>query len=112
MSTEIEKEKDGTEPESRTKATHGYHVLFGSEITFSKLASLIAQGAKAKRTKLSESFDYEAYKEQYGKRATPLFAMNSKNRLYFFTATDSVVPEQGWTIVSLVQEDKEKEQDN
>tara|TARA_R110002050_G_scaffold1244_2_gene8487 strand:- start:12169 stop:13998 length:1830 start_codon:yes stop_codon:yes gene_type:complete len=112
LSTEVEKEKDGTEQESRTKATNGYHVLFGSEITFSKLASLIAQGAKAKRTKLSESFDYEAYKEQYGKRATPLFAINNKKRLYFFTATDSVVPEQGWTIVSLVQEDKEQEQDN
>jgi NhaP-type Na+/H+ or K+/H+ antiporter len=111
LGTEIEKEKDGTEQKSRTKATHGYHVLFGNDITFSKLASLIAQGAKAKRTKLSESFDYEAYKEQYGKRATQLFAINDKKRLYFFTASDSVVPEQGWTIVSLVQEDKEKEQD-
>ncbi|MDO7597121.1 MAG: sodium:proton antiporter [Pseudomonadota bacterium] len=111
LGTEIEKEKDGTDQKSRTKATHGYHVLFGNEITFSKLASLIAQGAKAKRTKLSESFDYEAYKEQYGKRATPLFAINDKKRLYFFTASDSIVPEQGWTILSLVQEDKEKEQD-
>lgn len=111
LGTEIEKEKDGTEQKSRTKATHGYHVLFGNDITFSKLASLIAQGAKAKRTKLSESFDYEAYKEQYGKRATPLFAINDKKRLYFFTASDSIVPEQGWTIVALVQEDKEKEQD-
>ncbi|MFT7414345.1 MAG: NhaP-type Na+/H+ or K+/H+ antiporter [Methylophagaceae bacterium] len=111
LSTEIEKEKDGTKQKSRTKATHGYHVLFGNEITFSKLASLIAQGAKAKRTKLSESFDYEAYKEQYGKRATPLFAINDKKRLYFFTAIDSIAPEQGWTIVALVQDDKEKEQD-
>jgi NhaP-type Na+/H+ or K+/H+ antiporter len=53
LGTEIEKEKDGTEQKSRTKATHGYHVLFGNDITFSKLASLIAQGAKAKRKKLS-----------------------------------------------------------
>jgi len=112
LGTEIEKETEGTEKASRTKATHGYHVLFGNEITFSKLASLIAQGAKAKRTKLSESFDYEAYKAQYGKRATPLFAINDKKRLYFFTASHPIEPEQGWTIVSLVQEDNEKELDN
>lgn len=111
LSTEVDKDKEGVEQESRTKATHGYHVLFGSDITFSKLASLIAQGAKAKQTKLSESFDYEAYQEQYGKRATPLFAINNKKRLYFFTAMEAIVPEQGWTIVSLVQEDKENEQD-
>tara|TARA_R110001606_G_scaffold11354_5_gene49221 strand:- start:31061 stop:32881 length:1821 start_codon:yes stop_codon:yes gene_type:complete len=109
LSTEVE--KDGTEQKSRTKATHGYHVLFGNDITFSKLASLIAQGAKIKQTKLSESFDYTAYQEQYGKRATPLFAFNNKKRLYFFTAIDPIEPEQGWTIVSLVQEEPEKEED-
>lgn len=106
LSTEIEKEKENTEQKSRTKATNGYHSLFGSDITFAKLASLIAQGAKTKQTKLGESFDYQAYQEQYGKRATPLFAINHKKRLYFFTATDSIVPEQGWTIVSLVKEEQ------
>ncbi len=111
LSTEVDKDKEGIEQESRTKATHGYHILFGSDITFSKVASLIAQGAKAKQTKLSESFGYEAYQEQYGKRATPLFAINNKKRLYFFTAMEAIVPEHGWTIVSLVQEDKENEQD-
>jgi len=112
LSTEIDKETEGTEQKSRTKTSHGYHVLFGNEVTFSKLASLIAQGAKIKQTKLSESFNYAAYQEQYGKRATPLFAFNNKKRLYFFTATNPIEPEQGWTIVSLVQDDKEKEQDN
>ena len=110
LSTEIEKEKEGTEQKSRTKASHSYHVLFGNEITFSKLASLIAQGAKIKQTKLSESFDYTAYQEQYGKRAIPLFAFNAKKQLRFFTHDKDLIPEAGWTVSSLIQEQSEQEQ--
>lgn len=98
-------DKEGSEQSSRTTVSHGSKILFGNDITFSKLASLISKGADIKQTKLSESFDYEAYQEQYGKRATPLFAFNSKKRLRFFTADEPLIPDQGWTVISLVQED-------
>lgn len=109
LSTEKEKEKDSSETKSsRTAVSHDYHVLFGSDITYSKLASLVAKGAQIKQTKLSESFDYAAYQDQYGKRATPLFAFNSKKRLVFFTTSEAIEPDHGWTIVSLIQEETEK----
>jgi len=108
ISTATDKEKEGSEKTSRTSVKNEYHTLFGSDVTFSKLASLIAQDATIKSTKLSDSFTYATYQEQYGKQATPLFAFDSKQRLHFFTASETVTPDEGWTIVALIQA-KEKD---
>lgn len=105
LSTEVDKDKDDEAQVSRTAVSHDYHVLFGSEITYSKLASLISQGAKPKQTNISENFTYEDYQEQYGKRATPLFAFNAKRQIRFFTNDEELIPEAGWTITALIQEE-------
>ncbi len=102
LSTEAEKES--SEQISRTAVSHDYHVLFSGEITYPKLASLISQGAKPKQTNISDSFTYQDYQEQYGKRATPLFAFNAKRQLRFFTSEEELIPESGWTLTSLIQE--------
>jgi Sodium/hydrogen exchanger family/TrkA-N domain len=104
LSTELEKDKDGEEQISRTAVSHDHHVLFDNEITYSKLASLISQGAKPKQTNISESFTYQDYQEQYGNRATPLFAFNAKRQLRFFTSEEELVLDAGWTLTSLIQE--------
>jgi len=100
-----ESEKENNEQASRTSVSHDYHVLFGSEITYSKLASLISQGATVKQTNISEDFTYENYQEQYGKRATPLFAFNAKRQLRFFTSEAELELDAGWTLTSLIQEE-------
>jgi NhaP-type Na+/H+ or K+/H+ antiporter len=104
LSTEVEKDKDGEEQISRTAVSHDHHVLFDNEITYSKLASLISQGAKPKQTNISESFTYQDYQEQYGNRATPLFAFNAKRQLRFFTSEEELVLDAGWTLTALIQE--------
>ena len=109
LSSEPDKDKSGTEQQSRTSVKHSHQVLFNTDITYSKLASLISQGAKIKKTNLSDSFTYEDYQQQYGKRATPLFAFNGKRQLRFFTNEKNLIPEAGWTITSLVQELSEQE---
>jgi len=103
--TENEKDKDGDEQVSRTSVSHDHHVLFDNGTTFSKLASLISQGASIKQTNLSDSFSYGDYQEQYGKRATPLFAFNAKGQLRFFTADTPLTPDAGWTISALIKDD-------
>lgn len=108
LSTEAEKDKKNDEQKSRTMVSHDHQVLFGSDITFSKLASLISQGAKTKQTSISDSFSYGDYQKQYGKRAIPLFAFNAKRQLYFFTDNMNLVPSPGWTIIALIQEELEK----
>jgi len=108
LSSEVEKEKQHEDQKSRTAVSHDHHVLFSTYTTFSKLASLISQGAKTKQTNISATFSYEDYRKQYGKRAIPLFAFNEKRQLRFFTTTVNFIPSPGWTIIALVQEETEK----
>ena len=112
LSSEVEKDKKSEEQKSRTAVSHDHQVLFGSDVTFSKLASLISQGAKTKQTNISDSFSYDDYQKQYGKRAMPLFAFNAKRQLRFFTDDMTLVPSPGWTITALIQEDPEKTPSN
>ena len=99
-------DKDSTEQRSRTAVSHDYQTLFNNEVSYSKLASLISKNATIKSTNISDSFDYEAYKAQYGKRAIPLFAYNSKRQLRFFTDEKELKLESGWIITSLIQEEE------
>ena len=46
---------------------------------------------------------FEDYQAEYGKRAIPLFAFNTKRQLQFFTEDHSLIPEKEWTIVALIQ---------
>jgi CPA1 family monovalent cation:H+ antiporter len=104
LSTEII-DKDSAEQVSRTALSHDYQTLFNRDITFSKLASLISKEASLKSTNISDSFDYHAYKNQYGKRAIPLFAYNGKRQLRFFTDDNEFKPEAGWVVTALIQEE-------
>jgi CPA1 family monovalent cation:H+ antiporter len=105
-------DKEGEDQQSSKSVNHRFHILFDKELSYSKLASWVAQGAKIKQTTLSESFTFDDYKQQYGKRAIPLFIFTAKYQLRFFTGAEALEPDAGWTIVALVQEDKEKEPDN
>ena len=100
-------DKDDKEANSRTNISHDAKILFSSETTYAKLASLVGQGAKIKQTKLSDSFDFSAYQKQYGNRAVPLFAFDNKEKLHFFTANKTLEPEQEWVLVALVQDEQD-----
>jgi NhaP-type Na+/H+ or K+/H+ antiporter len=106
LSTDKEKDKERSETKSRKAVSHDSHVLFGNEITYAKLASLISHGAKVKQTNLTENFSFEDYLKQHARRVTPLFAFNARKRLRFFTAAETLQPETGWTVVSLIQDDQ------
>ena len=95
---------DTEDNDSRSSINHNHQQLFYPDITFSKLASLLSQGAKIKHTTLSDNFSYEDYQQQYGRRAIPLFAFNEKRELTFFTCDQPMLPTTGWTISSLIQE--------
>lgn len=105
LSTDKEKDKERSIVKSRKAISHDSHVLFGNEITYAKMASLISKGAKIKQTKLTENFSFADYLREHGRRVTPLFAFNPRKRLRFFTAAESLQPEMGWTIVALVQDE-------
>ncbi len=78
-------------------------LAFGYDVTYSKLASLLSQGAEIHDTQLTDDFGFDDYNDQYQKKAIPLFAIDGRGRLRPFTAEDSPKPSAGWTIVALVQ---------
>lgn len=91
-----------TDSDKRSVATAGL-IAFGEDVSYAKLASLLAQGAEIRETKLSESFDYDAYYKQYFKKAILLFALDPKQRLRVFSAEKELDPGPGWTLISLIQ---------
>lgn len=86
--------------------------LFAEGMSYSKLASLRAQKALVKKTNLSETFSFENYKEQYGQRSLPLFAIDEHNYCHVFTEQQKFTPKAGWTIVALISPEKEEHKTN
>ncbi len=76
--------------------------LFGDDVTFAKLASMISQGAKVRITFLGEHFSYQDYLDKYQNKAIPLFAVDGSNQLHFFTTDIKLTPGIGWKIGSLI----------
>ncbi|GAC32751.1 cation:proton antiporter [Paraglaciecola polaris] len=80
--------------------------LFSDDATYGKLAGLVAKGATIKTTRLSDSFTYDDYKEQYKERAIKLCAIDTHNHVQMFTTSNNVKPKAEWKIVSLVNPEK------
>ena len=94
----------GLEKHSATQA-HSGTVLFGDDISYKKLASLINQGAEIKHTKLSDNFTLEDYFQQYkGSSLIPLFVIDLKQNIFPFTDVSTLEAKAGWIMIALVKE--------
>lgn len=76
--------------------------LFGSGVTYARLASMVSKGAVIKTTRLSDNFTEEDYEATYGDRAVRLFVVNKEGRLLLYTTQSNFKPKSDWQIVSLV----------
>lgn len=86
----------------KVSTRHRGRQLFGKDITHGRLAGWLRSGAEIRTTQLREEFDFESYLARYARRCVPLFAIDPKEKLFFFTADGDIHPEQGWTVVSLI----------
>ena len=111
LSTDKEKDKERRQVKSRKAISHDSHVLFGNDVTYAKLASLVSRGAKIKQTKLTDNFSFTDYLEEHGRSVIPLFMFNNRKRLRFFTAAETIAPETGWTVVSLIPAEQPEQVD-
>lgn len=103
-------EKDAPDKLIAAEEHRGYR-LFGEDVTFSKLSSLLSQGAEIHDTRLSDDFSFEDFKNKYGKRATPLFAIDPRGRIQVFVVDGKLAPDTDWVVLSLIEpgeEEKEK----
>ncbi len=76
--------------------------LFASEATYESLDESFAKGQVVKATKLSQEFDYAAFRERYGEEALPLFVVTESGSLVVCTAEKKLSPKAGQTLISLV----------
>lgn len=82
-------------------ARHKGRTLFCRDLTFSKFASLLNQGAKIRLTALTENFDYENQLQENQSKLYPLFAINKAGRIHVITEENPVSPTPGWSVISL-----------
>lgn len=99
-------DKDVSE-KHRIAEEHRGHTLFGEEVSYAMLASQIKQGAEVRTTQLTDNYSFDNFREQHGKRAIPLFAIDPKEKLHIFVAGGKLHPQSGWTLISLMREDPE-----
>jgi CPA1 family monovalent cation:H+ antiporter len=74
--------------------------LFEEEVTWPRLASMVAAGAEIRRTKLTETFDLDAWRAEH-EDAVPLFALTPEGRLRMFQQAPPIEPVAGWTVFAL-----------
>ncbi len=86
--------------------------LFGENITFARLNSMLSQGASVKTTLITNGFSYESYqadKKQNEHQFVPLYAISPSHELFVFSSDDSPKIAKGWKVVALVlEQEKEK----
>ncbi|OEF22576.1 cation:proton antiporter [Vibrio rumoiensis] len=99
------KAKDNQHEKHRVIEDKHGRTLFGDDVSYKKLASLINQGAEVKHTKLSEEFAWEDYVMKYvdGHRLS-LFTIDPKGSIHILSADSQHKTDKGWTVVSLIKE--------
>jgi hypothetical protein len=95
---------DGSsESARRAPADHlGGRILFGKEMTYREIDARAERGAIVKKTKLTDEFTWQDFREYHGESALPLFVIAGKNLLTICTAEQTTEPKRGQTVVALV----------
>ena len=90
----------------RDELAHGLksRVAFEKGVSWSKLASLLGNGAVIKATSITEEYSLESHRLKWGNDALILFALDDKGKLKFFSGDHEVKVADGWTLVSLMAE--------
>ncbi|GAF79313.1 unnamed protein product [marine sediment metagenome] len=76
--------------------------LFGQEMTHSKLSFRVTMGAQIKKTRITEEFTYEDFRQLYGDTAVLMGVLTETKQLIFATAGNELVPKAGHTVIALV----------
>ncbi|MEQ8514716.1 MAG: sodium:proton antiporter [Chromatocurvus sp.] len=88
----------------REKLADDYRVprLFGEDVTYQKLASLLARGAEIKAINLTEEFNMEAYREKNGTNLIPLFSIDANDKLRVINEDTPAEPAASGKLMALV----------
>jgi hypothetical protein len=76
--------------------------LFARGATYDALDHRFGEGQVVKATKLSQEFDYKAFRARYGEDALVLFIVTESGSLQVCTAAKNPAPKPGQTLICLV----------
>ncbi len=97
----------GNGDSSGRKSTSPEHLagrfLFGEAVTYDHLSRMFDAGATVKTTRITEKFNYAAFRRMYGESAVPMFVIGEEGELSVVTVESSARPQAGQTLFSLVK---------
>jgi NhaP-type Na+/H+ or K+/H+ antiporter len=76
--------------------------LFDEQMTHARFAEMLDQGWRVKSTKLSATFDWPHFIEQYGSHTVLMFGVEEKGSLQVASTKRELEPKAGWTVIALV----------
>jgi hypothetical protein len=71
-------------------------------MTHARFADMLLDGWRVKSTRLTETFDWPHFIEQYGSRTVLLFGVEEKGDLRIASSRHELEPRPGWTVIALV----------
>lgn len=92
-----------SEEKHQVSDNHRGHTLFGNDLTYNRIAGILAKGGEIRVTSLTEEFNYKSYIYQKDRVVFPLFAIDPKEGLHVFVEGEKLTPEPDWKVVGLVQ---------
>lgn len=100
---ELASARDKNTPEKHQVSTrHRGRHLFAEDINHAAIAGWLRTGARIDTVQLTEDYDFRAYLNEHRDRCVPLFAVDPKEQLYFFTVDEELIPENEWKVTSLI----------
>ncbi len=100
---ELVSARDKNIPEKhQVSIQHRGRQLFAEDIDHATLAGWLRTGASIDTVELTEDRDFQAYLNEHRDHCIPLFAIDPKEHLYFFTADEELIPENEWKVISLI----------
>ncbi len=85
-----------------TGAVNG-RTLFGEGAYYESLEGVLEEGGSVKKTKLSDSFNWKSFRDQYGPDAVPLFVVSSSGKVNVVEDGETLSPSSGDRIIALVK---------
>ena len=76
--------------------------LFARNITYAKLVGMLSRGAEIKTTKLTDSYNYQDFRNAHQGKAILLFAIDGKKRLHVMVDEKPLSPKSGWLLISFI----------
>lgn len=92
----------GEAPRQAISGTLRGQPLFGEQVTQRFLEEQLEAGAQFRSTRLTEAFDWEAFRAKHGEAPLLLFAIDDKGKLRPAHAKREWQPRPGWTVITLM----------